>query len=63
MPNGIGEAAEIIMHCNSEKPITGEFCCIGKQSVTMNKNEIEKIFQYYFECEQYQIEWDNDHLR
>jgi SAM-dependent methyltransferase len=56
------EAAEIIMHCNSEKPITGEFCCIGKQSVTMNKNEIEKIFQYYFECEQYQIEWDHDHL-
>jgi SAM-dependent methyltransferase len=56
------EAAEIIMHCNSEKPIDGEFCCIGKQSVIINKNEIEKLFQYYFECKQDQIKWEYDHL-
>ena len=28
----------------------------------INKNEIEKLFQYYFECKQDQIKWEYDHL-
>jgi SAM-dependent methyltransferase len=54
------EAAEIIMHYNSEKPINGEFCCIGKQSVVINKSEIKKLFQHYFDGN-HNIKWESDY--